>query len=293
MNAPNPKPRRGAPWHGRRVIVAGGTSGFGLVLSRHLLEAGASVLLVGRSADGVRRALERLPEPLAGSKSLGTAADLARPGEGGRVVGEALDRLGGVDDLFFTVGRSGRARILDTSADQLAGFLDANLRTAVEITTAAAEDVARAQGHMVYIGSLAGKLVTPLMGPYAVAKSALAAYVDAVRLEMAPQGAHVLLVSPGPIRREDADDDATFDRYADQVAAAGLPAEANQPGGGAPLKRLDPDRLAEQVLEACRRRTSELVVPRKAAWLAGLVEWFPDWGRRLLARFTPAPSKAP
>jgi hypothetical protein len=73
---------------------------------------------------------------------------------------------------------------------------------------------------MVYIGSLAGKLVTPLMGPYAVAKSALAAYVDAVRLEMAPQGAHVLLVSPGPIRREDADDDATFDRYADEVAAA-------------------------------------------------------------------------
>ena len=77
------------------------------------------------------------------------------------------------------------------------------------------------------------------------------------------------------------------------ASLAGLPPEANRPGGGAPLKRLDPDRLAEQVLEACRRRTSELVVPRKAAWLAGLVEWFPDWGRRLLARFTPAPSKAP
>ena len=292
MNA-SPRRPRTSSWHGRRVIVAGGTSGFGLVLARHLLEAGASVLLVGRSADGVRRALERLPEPLAGSKSLGTAADLARPGEGGRVVGEALDRLGGVDDLFFSVGRSGRARILDTSADQLAGFLDANLRTAVELTTAAAEDVARAGGHMVYIGSLAGKLVTPLMGPYAVAKSALAAYVDAVRLEMAPHGAHVLLVSPGPIRREEADDDATFDRYADEVAAAGLPAEANRPGGGAPLKRLDPDRLAEQVLEACRRRASELVVPRKVAWLAGLVEWFPDQGRRLLARFTPPPTTAP
>lgn len=292
MNAPSHRPGT-SPWQGRRVIVAGGTSGFGLVLARHLLEAGASVLLVGRSADGVRQALERLPEPLAGSKSLGTAADLARPGEGGRVVGEALDRLGGIDDLFFSVGRSGRARILDTSAEQLSGFLDANLRTAVEITTAAAEDVARARGHMVYVGSLAGKLVTPLMGPYAVAKSALAAYVDAIRLEMAPQGVHVLLVSPGPIRREAADDDATFDRYADEVAAAGLPAEANRPGGGAPLKRLDPDRLAEQVLAACRRRTSELVVPRKAAWLAGLIEWFPDSGRRLLARFTSPSSSAP
>jgi len=29
------------------------------------------------------------------------------------------------------------------------------------------------------------------------------------------------------------------------------------------------------------------------AWLAGLVEWFPDQGRRLLARFTPPPTTGP
>lgn len=275
-----PHPHRG-DWRDRRVIVAGGTSGFGLVLARHLAERGARVLVVGRSSESVRRALERLP---AGpGRCLGTAADLARPGEGGRVVGEALDRLGGLDDLFFCVGRSGRARILATSATELSAFLEANVLAAVEITAAAAEDVAKAGGHMVYVGSLAGKLVTPWMGPYAVAKSALAAYVDAVRLEMTPRGAHVLLVSPGPIRRED--DEAAFDRYAAEVARGGLPPEANRPGGGG-LSRLEPDRLAERILEACRRRQSELVMPRKAAILAGIVEWFPDLGRRLLARFT-------
>ena len=36
-------------------------------------------------------------------------------------------------------------------------------------------------------------------------------------------------------------------------------------------------------LERLRRR-SELVVPRKAGLLAGLIEWFPEWGRRILAR---------
>jgi short-subunit dehydrogenase len=121
------------------------------------------------------------------------------------------------------------------------------------------------------------------MGPYAVAKSALAAYVDAVRLEAAPRGAHVLLVSPGPIRR--ADDGEGFDRYSAEVASSGLPPEANRPGGGG-LARLDPDALAKRILEACRRRQSELVVPRKAAILAGIVEWCPDLGRRLLGRFT-------
>jgi NAD(P)-dependent dehydrogenase (short-subunit alcohol dehydrogenase family) len=280
-------------WNDRRVIVAGGTAGFGLVLARRLSAAGARVLLVGRSGEGVRSAIAACEASAPGGgrdaapRLHGITADLARPGEGGRVVGEGLRIFGGVDDLFFCVGRSGRARILSSGVEDLREFLDANLATAVEITQAVADEIAAARGHMVYIGSLAGKLVTPSMGPYAIAKSALAAYVDAVRLEMAPRGAHVLLVSPGPIRRDDDDPRAAdaADRYADAVSRSGLPAEALRPGGGAAVRPIDPEWLAERVLAACRRRTSELVVPRSAGLLAGLIEWFPDRGRRLLARF--------
>ncbi|MFM9058314.1 MAG: SDR family NAD(P)-dependent oxidoreductase [Planctomycetaceae bacterium] len=275
-------------WRDRRVIVAGGTAGFGLVLARHLAAAGARPLLVGRSGDGVRRALEACERTPGGDRVRGITADLATPGEGGRVAGEALRILGGLDDVFFCVGRSGRARILDTGVDALREYLDANLLAAVELTRAAADDVATARGHLVYIGSLAGKFVLPFMGPYSVAKSALAAYVDAVRVELAPRGAHVLLVSPGPIRRA-ADDpaaDRALDRYAADAAAAGLPAAATAPGGTTSLAQLDPDRLADRVLAACRCRTAELVVPAKARLLAGLVEWFPDAGRRLLTRAT-------
>lgn len=275
-------------WRDRRVIVAGGTAGFGLVLARHLAASGAKPLVVGRSGEGVRRALEACERGLGGDRIRGITADLGRPGEGGRVVGEALRLLGGLDDLFFCVGRSGRARILDTGVDTLREYLDANLLAAVEITRAAADDVAAARGHLVYVGSLAGKFVLPFMGPYSVAKSALAAYADAVRVELGPRGAHVLLVSPGPIRRA-ADDpaaDRAADRYAGEARAAGLPAEAIAPGGTTSLAQLDPDALADRVLDACRRRTSELVVPAKARLLAGLIAWFPDAGRRLLARVT-------
>ena len=263
--------------------MAGGTAGFGLALARHLEAAGARVLIVGRSSEGIRQALAACG---AGSRIRGITADLARSGEGGRVAGEAVRILGGVDDLFFCVGRSGRGDILKTNADSLREYFDANVSTAVEITQAVADDVAAARGHLVYIGSLAGKLVTPFMGSYCVAKSALAAYVDAVRLEIEPRGAHVLLVSPGPIRRDDDDPRAAdaADRYAADVERSGLPAEAARPGGTRALKQLDPDTLAEQVLAACSHRRSELVVPRKASLLAGLIEWFPEWGRRILAR---------
>jgi len=105
-----------------------------------------------------------------------------------------------------------------------------------------------------------------------------------VRIELEPRGARVLLVSPGPIKRA-ADDPAAeraTDRYAAEVAAAGLPAEAARPGGSGRLEPLDPEHLAAAVLRACSTGTRELVVPRKAALLAGLIEWFPNWGRRWL-----------
>ena len=271
-------------WHDRRVIVTGGTAGFGLVLARHLAAAGAKVLVVGRSSAGVRLALAALEA--AGANVRGVTADLAQPGEGGRVVGECLRMFGGLDDLFCCVGRSGRGLILETPEDELRAYLDANLFAAAEITRAAADDVAAARGHVVYVGSLAGKLVVPFMGAYSVAKSALAAYADAVRLELAPRGAHVLLVSPGPIRRagDDPAADRAAGRYAADVARAGLPAEAAAPGATAALRRLDPDDLARRVLDACRRRRSELTVPGSARFLAGLIEWFPEAGRRWLAR---------
>ncbi|RLS32250.1 MAG: SDR family NAD(P)-dependent oxidoreductase [Planctomycetota bacterium] len=279
---------RNPAWQDRRVIVAGGTTGLGFVIATGLARAGARLLIVGRSSESVRQALAALPGSDQPGRILGCAADLCRAGEGGRVVGEALDRFGGVDDLFFCIGRSGRARILDTPAAAIEEALAANLISAVEITRAAAADIAAARGHMVYIGSLAGKLVTPFMGPYCVAKSALAAYVDAVRIEIAPRGAHVLLVSPGPIRRVTAGPalGPTTDRYADEVSGAGLPEDANLPGGGAGLSLLDPERLTERIFEACRQRTAELVLPRRAALLAGIIQWCPNWGRRLLGRLT-------
>lgn len=276
-------------WRGRRVIVTGGTAGFGLVLARHLAAAGADVLVVGRSGEGVRLALAACES--AGANVRGVTADLARPGEGSRVVGECLRILGGLDDLFCCVGRSGRGRILETGEAELREYLDANLFAAAEITRAAADDVAAARGHVVYIGSLAGRLVIPFMGPYAVAKAALAAYADAVRLELAPRGAHVLLVSPGPIRRADDDPAAARaeDRYAADIVRGGLPPAAAAAGGTKALRRLDPDALARRVLEACRRRQSDLVVPGSARLLAGLIDWFPEFGRRLIVRLAARP----
>jgi NAD(P)-dependent dehydrogenase (short-subunit alcohol dehydrogenase family) len=126
------------------------------------------------------------------------------------------------------------------------------------------------------------------MGPYAVAKSALAAYADAVRLELAPRGGHVLLVSSGPIARarDDPATDRGADRYAADIAAGDLPPDAVAPGGTRAVKAIAADQLAAKVLDACHRRVPEFTIPGRAKFIAGLIEWCPGFGRWILARAT-------
>jgi short-subunit dehydrogenase len=58
----------------------------------------------------------------------------------------------------------------------------------------------RRRGWIVNVSSVAGRIVTPFMGPYAASKFALEALSDALRLELSPYGVHVILIEPGPIR---------------------------------------------------------------------------------------------
>lgn len=280
-------------WEKHRVLIAGGTNGFGLILAKLLSRNGASVMVIGRSAEGVRAALvqcEAAAHAAGYSKDpvQGITADLNQDGEGNRVVAHCLEKFGGCDSFFFCVGQSSRSAILKLAPQEIRSSLDANLMTAIEITQAVADPVCRAHGHLVFIGSLAGKFVTPAMGNYAIGKSALAAFVEAVRLEAEPHGGHVLLVSPGPIQRTPAKESTTAShhRYDDQVAHHGLPDSVGKPGGGVSVRLLDAEKLAHEVLSSCHRRHQELVRPKKAIFLAGLIEWFPSWGRKILNQYT-------
>ena len=280
-------------WEQHRVLIAGGTNGFGLVLAKLLSRYGASVMVLGRSAEGVRNALihcEAAAHEAGYSKKQvqGITADLSHDGEGNRAVAHCVEKFGGCDSFFFCIGQSSRSVILKLAPQEIRSSLDANLMTAIEITQAVADSVCQARGHLVFIGSLAGKFVTPAMGNYAIGKSALAAFVEAVRLEIEPRGGHVLLVSPGPIQRTPAHEaiSPSFHRYDEQVARHGLPDNAGQPGGGASVRLLDAEKLAYEVLFSCQRRHQELVRPKKAMLLAGLIEWFPAWGREILKQYT-------
>jgi len=263
-------------WQGKAAIVTGGSAGLGLAIAQALAAAGASVMIAARDPAKLQAAVDSLQTC---GDIHGQVCDVSQQEQVDQLIAAALDRWGKIDLLVNNVGRSHRGRIVDVTPEQHAEFFETNFLTAVRCTKAALPALEKSQGHLVNIGSLAAKTASRFLGAYATSKFPLAAFSQQLRLELAETGVHVLLVCPGPIKRDDAGA-----RYNEQ--AADLPDAAKQPGGGAKIKGLAPDKVALAILKACQRRTPELVMPGKARLLFTLSSWWPRLGDWVLRKMS-------
>jgi short-subunit dehydrogenase len=266
-------------WRNKVVLVTGGSAGLGRAIAGAFAEAGARLALAAREEARLGEAATQLRAR--GAEVLAVPADVTRQDDVDTLILRTVETYGRIDVLVNNVGRSARGKILDASPNDFREALELNFLTAVRMTRAAAPHLIAARGHIVNIGSLAAKAASRFLGTYPASKFPLAAYSQQLRLELAPEGVHVLLVCPGPIYREDADT-----RYADQ--SAGLPESARRPGGGVKVKAIPPEELARRILRACERRQAELIVPSKARWLFAIAQLWPSLADGILLRSTGA-----
>ena len=260
-----------AYWDGKVALVTGGSAGLGAAIANRLCAERAAVMIASRNTERVEKTVAELEQ--LGYRAAGATADVTHEEQVAALVDDTVAKFGGLDLLVNNVGISSRGDALETSAEEFRRLMEVNLLSVVHGSRAAAPHLRQSRGHLVNIGSLASKVVSPFLGAYPATKFAVAAYTQQLRWELGPQGVHVLLVCPGPITRSDAGN-----RYDDQ--AEGLPESARQPGGGVKLRGIAPDALAAKILRACRRRQPELVVPGRARWLFAISQLRPalgDW----------------
>lgn len=270
-----------ANWADRLVVVSGGTSGLGLQLVVAVSKQHAHVVIIGRDLQRLESA--RLLALQHGAKSAECfSIDLRVDSEqdAGAIRFRSWLANRNVDLLVNAVGRSDRGALEKLQSSELDSMFQDNVICVWNMTRICLDSLRRARGCITNIGSLAGLIAVPKMGAYSIAKFALTAMTRQLRLELAADGVHVMLVSPGPIRR---DDSAT--RYQDLAAARGADAETAAPGGGADLKLIDPEVLCQKILSGAHARQSELAYPSKAKLLAAIAALWPSLADRILRRY--------
>jgi len=200
------------PLAGRVAVVTGGSRGIGLGVAALLAEDGASVVVSGRDADRLERAVKELEA--SGAAVLGVVADVARREDCDRLVDTARERFGRLDILVNNAGITRDALLVRMKDEDWDRVLEVNLRGAFLMTRAAVRVMMRQRsGRIINVSSTAGAMGNPGQASYAAAKAGLVGLTKSAARELARWGILVNAVAPGLVETD---------------MTAALPAEARQ-----------------------------------------------------------------
>jgi NAD(P)-dependent dehydrogenase (short-subunit alcohol dehydrogenase family) len=108
----------------------------------------------------------------------------------------------GLQGLVNNAGISVNGPIEFLTPDDLRRQLEVNVIGQVAVTQTFLPLIRKGHGRIVNIGSIAGKMATPFLGPYCASKHAMEALTDSLRQELRPWGIPVAVVEPGSIATE-------------------------------------------------------------------------------------------
>ena len=200
------------------AVIVGGSAGLGLILAEQLaLEGAARIVLVARKADRLMTVKAQLEEKFPETQFHGCALDIAAPDGAATLAACVATHAEPVDLLINAVGLSDRGTTMGLKVERVEELIRANI-IAPLLATQTIVPLMQSGSVIVNIGSLSSYFAPSYLGGYSIAKHGLRALTGQLRIELAGQGIHVMLVCPGPIAREDAGS-----RYSHLPGAADIP----------------------------------------------------------------------
>ena len=229
------------------AIVTGAAHGIGLATADALAAKGYKVGRIDRDA-------------IAGEAFASARADVTDAEAVKKSVADIESQLGPTDVLVACAGVGSLTQVPNLDTSSFRKMLEVNvLGVAHAIDAVLPGMIARGQGHLVGISSVAGMRGMPWMASYSASKAAVWAYLEALRPALKRRGIRITTVFPGFVRTG-----MTLDvPFARKVAM------------------LEPEQAAAQIVKAIAKRKRDHVFPWTARLGMGFLRSSPnlmfDW----------------
>jgi len=184
-----------ADLEGHTAVVTGASSGIGLATSRALAAAGARLALGARRVER----LEQLVGELPGGGHFAGRLDVTDADGAASFVSDAASRFGRLDILVNNAGLAlGRTAIADGLDADDAVMWETNVGGLVRMTRLVLPHMEDGRGHVVNLGSWAGREAYTFGGMYVGSKTAVRALTSVLRKELVGR-IRVTTVDPGMV----------------------------------------------------------------------------------------------
>lgn len=189
----------GTRLQGKTALVTGSTRGLGRTIADWLAREGARVVVSGRSADDVDKAVEALLAD--GHDATGVVADLAAPQGAHDLAQEVLDRVDTLDILVNNAGMSRQEPFWETSDEDFEYQTNVNYRSPFILCQHAARHMIEREvrGRIVNFSTIGAHSSHADRLVYDAAKGAVEVMTRNMAFELGPYGITVNTVIPGAI----------------------------------------------------------------------------------------------
>jgi 3-hydroxy acid dehydrogenase / malonic semialdehyde reductase len=238
---------------GKTAIVTGASSGIGAATARALAAAGMRVVA------GARR-VERMAD--LGERTLGLPLDVTDVESCQAFVTRAVAELDGLDALVNAAGLAlGRDPFWDSTEEDERAVLETNVNGLIRMTRLCLPHL-RDGGHIVNVGSVAGRQAYPNGSLYVTSKFAVRGFTYALREDLLGRPIRITTVDPGLVET-----DFSLVRFRGDADAARKAYEG--------VDAMKPEEIAECVLFALTRpphvNVDEIVVKALAQSSGGRI----------------------
>jgi NADP-dependent 3-hydroxy acid dehydrogenase YdfG/Tfp pilus assembly protein PilF len=197
---PEPEPESAVIDNGMTVLITGATSGIGKATAAVFAKNGYRLILTGRRADRLDALKTEFEETFKNRNQL-LNFDVRSLDDVKKALTELEEDFKNVDILINNAGlASGLAPIHEGDIEDWDKMIDTNIKGLLYMTRAIAPKmVARRKGHIINIGSIAGKEIYPNGNVYCASKFAVDALTRAMRVDLHKYNIRVSQVTPGAV----------------------------------------------------------------------------------------------
>ncbi|MCJ8166464.1 SDR family NAD(P)-dependent oxidoreductase [Pontibacter sp. E15-1] len=182
------------------ALITGATSGIGHATALELAKKGYRIIATGRRAER----LEELKQQLADVPVYTLTFDVRDNAAVQQAIASLPEAWRQVEVLVNNAGNAhGLAPIQEGSVEDWDAMIDINVKGLLYVTKAVLPlMLAHQKGHIVNIGSIAGKEVYPNGNVYSASKFAVDALTRGMRIDLVQEGIRVSEVNPGLVETE-------------------------------------------------------------------------------------------
>jgi len=184
----------------KKIIVTGASSGIGERIAWHIARGGGTPIMLARSIDRLNKQQKEIAKTFS-TKSYIYQANLQNTREIDCTVNKILHDHSQIHALINNAGMGVYDYIQDIRWEDVEKMMQLNVLAIIRLSQQFAVHFKQfGEGHIVNIGSQAGKISTPKASVYGATKHAVIGFTNALRLEITAKNMYVTSVNLGPVQ---------------------------------------------------------------------------------------------